>query len=46
MMEEQVIVAQQLVKHPKLFERFKNMLAIVDNDEEESFYLKFSFNLL
>ena len=34
MMEEQVIVAQQLVKHPKLFERFKNMLAIVDNDEE------------
>ena len=34
MMEEQVIVAQQLVKHPKLFERFKNMLAIVDNVEE------------
>lgn len=34
MLEEQAIVAKQLVKHPKLFERFKNMLAIVDNDDE------------
>ena len=34
MLEEQAIVAQQLVKHPKLFEHFKNMLAIVDNDDE------------
>lgn len=34
MLEEQTIVAQQLVKHPKLFEHFKNMLAILDNDDE------------
>lgn len=34
MLEEQTIVAQKLVKHPKLFEHFKNMLAIVDNDDE------------
>lgn len=34
MLEEQARVDQQPVKHPKLFEHFKNMLAIVNNDDE------------